>query len=175
MESVLSAVYTDLRRIARAQLAREQPGHTLQPTALVHEVYIRLARERKVSFHDRSHFFGVCARVMRRVLVDHARRRHAMKRAGDTTFLVQDADRSASSAMTSDELLALDRALEALEVLSPRQCRIVEMRFFAGLSVDETAENLGIASRTVKLDWTKAKTWLHRELTRSGARRSVAR
>ena len=157
----------DLRRMAGAQLARERPGHTLQPTALVHEVYLRLARERKIEWTNRAHFFGACVRMMRRILVDHARRRQARKRAGGATLLGLD---SAGASVRGDngavDLIALDRALECLESLNPRQCQVVEMRFFAGLSIEETAESLGLASRTVKLDWTKARAWLHRELTR---------
>lgn len=166
LEPLLSAAYADLRRIAGAQLAREDPGHTLQPTALVHETYLRLARERNVAFRDRSHFFGACARIMRRILVDHARRRHAQKRTRDTTYRLGGPALGSDGAMDAEELLALDRALEALETLNARQSKIVELRFFGGLSVDETAEALGIAGRTVKLDWMKAKAWLHRELTR---------
>jgi RNA polymerase sigma factor (TIGR02999 family) len=166
LEPLLAVAYDDLRRIARAQLARESPGHTLQPTALVHETYLRLARERKVAFKDRAHFFGACARMMRRILVDHARRRHARKRTPDTAYRLGAVPAATGPAMDAEQLLALDRALEALEALSARQSRIVELRFFGGLSVEETANVLGIAGRTVKLDWMKAKAWLHRELTR---------
>jgi len=160
-------VYVDLRRMARAQLAGERRGHTLEPTALVHEVYLRLSRERRVAWRSRAHFFGSCARMMRRILVDHARRRRADKRSGATTLRVPElSERLAASVADTVDLIALDRALQCLEALSPRQCRIVEMKFFAGLSIEETAEVLGIASRTVKLDWTKARAWLHHELTR---------
>jgi RNA polymerase sigma-70 factor, ECF subfamily len=154
--------------MARAELARERPGHTLQPTALVHEAYLRLARERKIAWKNRAHFFGACARVMRRVLVDHARRRQARKRANFASVSFRDlAEPPFTVGAGAVDLLALDRALERLEGLSPRQCQVVEMRFFAGLSIEETAENLGIASRTAKLDWTKAKAWLYHELTGS--------
>jgi RNA polymerase sigma factor (TIGR02999 family) len=167
LERLLSRVYADLRQLARAQLAKERLGHTLQPTALVHEVYIRLVRERKIGWRNRAHFFGACARMMRRILVDHARRRQARKRAGGSTVTLQGfAEVPAASGNGTLDLLALDQALESLERLSPRQCQVVEMRFFAGLSIEETAETLGVATRTVKLDWTKARAWLHHELTR---------
>jgi RNA polymerase sigma factor (TIGR02999 family) len=156
--------------MARAHLARERPGHTLQPTALVHEVYLRLARERKVGWENRTHFFGACGRMMRRILVDHARRRQATKRGGCPTVSLRSVDDGpALDDASTVDLLALDRALHCLEELNPRQCRVVEMRFFAGLSIEETAESLGVAVRTVKLDWTKARAWLHHELNR-GAR-----
>jgi RNA polymerase sigma-70 factor (ECF subfamily) len=167
LEGLLSRVYMDLRRMAGAQLGRERPGHTLQPTALVHEVYLRLARERKIEWTNRAHFFGACARMMRRILVDHARRRQARKRAGSMTLLGPDSgEATVRGENGAVDLIALDRALECLESLNPRQCQVVEMRFFAGLSIEETAQSLGVASRTVKLDWTKARAWLHQELTR---------
>ena len=169
LEALLSKVYAELRRMAKAQLARERPGHTLVPTALVHEVYLRLAREKKISWRDRAHFFRACACMMRRILVDHARRRLAQKRSGATTVALSSfADKSADATNEVVDLIALDRALESLETLSPRQCRVVEMRFFAGLSIEETAASLGVASRTVKLDWTKARAWLHHEMSRGG-------
>ncbi len=155
--------------MAREQLGRERPGHTLQPTALVHELYLRLTRERKIAWENRAHFFGACARIMRRILVDHARRRRARKRAGGATVAIGDFAVSPVGGDGSVDLVALDRALAALEQLSPRQCRVVELRFFAGLSIEETSDALGIATRTVKLDWTKARAWLHRELTRKRA------
>jgi len=170
LEALLSKVYAELRRMAKAQLARERPGHTLVPTALVHEVYLRLSREKKISWRDRAHFFRACACMMRRILVDHARRRLAQKRSGATTVALSSlADKSADATNGVVDLIALDRALESLETLSPRQCRVVEMRFFAGLSIEETAASLGVASRTVKLDWTKARAWLHHELARRRA------
>jgi len=170
LEALLSKVYAELRRMAKAQLARERPGHTLVPTALVHEVYLRLSREKKISWRDRAHFFRACACMMRRILVDHARRRLAQKRSGATTVALSSfADKSADATNEVIDLIALDRALESLETLSPRQCRVVEMRFFAGLSIEETAASLGVASRTVKLDWTKARAWLHHELARGRA------
>jgi RNA polymerase sigma factor (TIGR02999 family) len=166
LEKLLSCVYGDLRRMAKLQLANERAAHTLQPTALVHEVYIRLSRDRKVDWRNRAHFFGACARMMRRILVDHARRRRAGKRAGLTVGLSEAGEQPAPGGGDVVDVLALDRALETLEHLSARQCKVVEMRFFAGLSIEETAEGLGIAPRTVKLDWTKARAWLHHELTR---------
>jgi RNA polymerase sigma-70 factor (ECF subfamily) len=167
-ETLLPKVYAELRRMARAHLARERSGHTLQPTALVHEVYLRLARERKLEWENRAHFFGACARLMRRILVDHARRRQARKRSA-TPWTLSSFDDSSDSGAEAVDLIALDRALVSLETLAPRQCRVVEMRFFAGLSIEETADSLGVASRTVKLDWTKARAWLYRELTRRDA------
>lgn len=166
-ERLLSKVYRELRRMAGVQLSHERPGHTLQPTALVHEVYLRLARQKNIVWKNRAHFFGACAQMMRRILVEHARRRQAKKRSGIATVALGDIARDPIRGTTDPvDLIALDRALECLERLSPRQCRVVEMRFFAGLSIEETAESLGVASRTVKLDWTKARAWLHHELTR---------
>jgi RNA polymerase sigma factor (TIGR02999 family) len=165
-DELTARVYERLRQMARRHLARERRGHTLQPTALVHEVYLRLAADARLGWKDRAHFFGACAEVMRRILIDHARRRKAGKRGGGaTTVLLEDARVvGPADAAPEIDLLALDEALERLEALDPRQSRIIELRFFAGLSNDEAAEVVGLATRTVKLEWTKARAWLYREL-----------
>jgi RNA polymerase sigma factor (TIGR02999 family) len=161
-------VVGNLRSMARSCLAREQDGHTLQPTALVNEVYLRMVGCSKIGWKNRAHFFGACARTMRRILVDHARRKRASKRGGGVVgvSLDQDCGVADSKNVPSVDLLALDQALTRLAELDSRQCRIVELRFFAGLSTRETAEVVGLAPRTVTLEWTKARAWLFRELTR---------
>jgi len=161
-------VESNLRRMARSCLAREHEGHTLQPTALVNEVYLRMVGCTKISWKNRAHFFGACARTMRRILVDHARRKRASKRGGGMIGVALDDQCGIPDAKghPSVDLIALDEALTRLAKLDPRQCRIVELRFFVGLSTRETAEVVGLAPRTVTLEWTKARAWLFRELTR---------
>jgi RNA polymerase sigma-70 factor, ECF subfamily len=165
-DEVAARVYQPLRRMARYHLSRERRGHTLQPTALVNEVYLRLAGERMLDWRDRAHFFAACAELMRRILIDHARRRRAGKRGGGATALVIEdlADAAPGACGDPIDLLALDEALVRLEALDPRQSRIVELRFFAGLSNQEAAEVIGLAPRTVKLEWTKARAWLYGQL-----------
>jgi RNA polymerase sigma factor (TIGR02999 family) len=162
-ERLFPLVYDELCRIARSQLRRERPGHTLDTSALVHEAYLRLADRTRPEWADRSHFFGVAANAMRRILVEYARRYRAGKRGGVSrrvsltdVMLVADA--------RADTLLALDEALEELARIDPRLGRVVECRFFAGLTEEETAEALGVTARTIRRDWTKAKGWLHRML-----------
>jgi len=156
-------VYDALRDLARRELRRERPDHTLSATALVHEAYLKLVQLERIDWKGRAHFFGVCAPVMRQVLISHARSRNAAKRgAGAAKLPLSDA--LAVAEERPEELLALDEALSRLEALSPRQARVVEARFFAGLSVEETAAALGISPATVKREWTAARAWLNREL-----------
>jgi RNA polymerase sigma factor (TIGR02999 family) len=161
LEKLMPAVYEELRRLAAAHLRSERPDHTLQPTALVHEAYLRLADQRSVEWANRAHFFSIAARIMRRILVDHARRRRALKRDGAALRLTL---AEAPSEDRGPELLALDSALTSLESLDPRQAKIVELRFFGGLSVEETAEAAGISTATVKREWRTARAWLRREI-----------
>lgn len=161
-ERLLGLLYSDLKRVARHQLQRERRGHTLQTTALVHEAYLRLVDQRRVDWRDREHFFAVAATVMRRLLVDHARARLADKRAHEPVTLG-----AAGEPPVDDpafELLGLDRALAKLAADFPRPARVVELRFFGGLEVEETARVLEVADRTVKRDWAFARAWLLREL-----------
>jgi RNA polymerase sigma factor (TIGR02999 family) len=162
-ERLLPLVYDELRAIAHRQLRGERADHTLGTTGLVHEAYLRLVDQRRVDWRDRTHFFSVSARVMRRVLVDYARRRGARKREGLRDALPLD-DAVAAANAQADLIVALDEALERLAALEQRQARVVEYRFFGGYTEEETAELLGVSSRTVRNDWVKAKGWLYREL-----------
>ena len=157
-------VYQELHRIARGYMARERPDHTLQTTALVNEAYVRLIDSRQVSWQDRVHFFAVCARAMRRILVDHARSRGYLKRGGAIIHLPFDEAWGAAFSRDSD-LLELDEALNRLSEIDPRKGRVIEMRFFGGLSVEETAEALSVSPETVMRDWKLARAWLYRELS----------
>jgi RNA polymerase sigma factor (TIGR02999 family) len=157
-------VYAELRRIAAVRLHRESPDHSLQATALVHEAYLRLAALKKINWQSRSHFFAVSANVMRRLLVDHARANRAGKR-GNGWDAVSVNEAILPSPQRAPEILALDEALARLEALEELQARIVELRFFAGMSEEEIGEVLGISARTVKRDWRIAKAWLYKELT----------
>jgi RNA polymerase sigma factor (TIGR02999 family) len=159
-------VYGELRRLAASYLRSERPDHTLQPTALVHEAYLRLV-DQATDWRNRAHFFGIAAQMMRRILVDHARRRQASKRDPERLRVAASAAEAASSDNAPD-LLALDAALEALERLDARQAKIVELRFFAGLSVEETAEVANVSTATVKREWRTARAWLRREIEGSG-------
>jgi RNA polymerase sigma factor (TIGR02999 family) len=161
-ERLLDLLYADLKRIASGQLARERPGHTLQTTALVHEAYLRLVDQRRADWHDREHFFAVAATVMRRLLVDRARARLAAKRAHEPVVLT--AGREPGADDPAFEVLDLDQALERLTAAFPRPARVVELRFFGGLDVDETARVLEVTERTVKRDWAFARAWLLREI-----------
>lgn len=168
LEQLTPLVYGELRRLASRYLRRERPGHTLQSTALVHEAYLRLIDQRYVQWQNRAHFFGIAAQIIRRILVDHARAHQAQKRGADACVLSLD-EAVAAPVKRDLNLVALDDALEDLARLDPQQSRIVELRFFTGLSIDETAEVLGISPATVKRDWVVAKAWLHRQLSRSAA------
>jgi len=157
-------VYQELKRIAGGQLRNERPGHTLQATALVHEAYLKLVDQRDVSWQNRAHFFGVAAQVMRRILMDYAKGRVRDKRGGGMQRTTLDEALIVTADRASD-LVAIDEALTRLEQLDARQAKVVEMRFFGGLSVEETAEAMGISAPTVKREWAMAKAWLHRELS----------
>jgi RNA polymerase sigma factor (TIGR02999 family) len=159
-------VYRELRQLAGRYMRNERRDHTLQATALVHEAYLRVTSQEQLSFENRAHFFGVAASVMRRVLIDHARASRAEKRGGGDVKVPLD-DALAAAAETPDALIELDEALARLAALDQRQARVIELRFFGGLSVEETAEVLGVASRTVKRDWRVARAWLRRELSSS--------
>jgi RNA polymerase sigma factor (TIGR02999 family) len=165
---LLELVYPQLRKIARQHLRRERTGHTLQPTALVNEAYMHLAGQMEKDWQNRSHFYAVAAQSMRRILVDYARQRNAAKRDGNRQR-VELTDALAISADRLDEILAIDEALKRLAEFDPRRSKVVEMRFFGGMTEDEAAEVLGVALRTVKRDWNVAKAWLHGELAASRA------
>ena len=162
LEQLIPLVYEKLRQLASSRLRAERAGHTLQPTALVNEAYLRLVGQKKVAWQNRSHFYGIAAQMMRRILVDHARRRGAAKREGGVQFVVTIVEEGAPD--RDIELLELDRALSDLGRLDPRQARIVELRFFGGLSVEETAEVAGVSTATVKREWRTARAFLRREI-----------
>jgi RNA polymerase sigma factor (TIGR02999 family) len=166
LDRLVPAVHAELRRIARRQMGNERVGHTLQPTALVNEAYLRLVDIRQVQWQDRAHFFAMSSRVMRRVLVDAARARGYKKRGAGAHKVSFDEGLIASPQRAPD-IVALDEALQALAAFDPRKSQVVEMRFFGGLSNEEVAEALGVSERTVKRDWTLAKLWLLRELRKS--------
>lgn len=166
LDDLLPLVYDELRAIARGKLRHEPTGHTLNTTALVHEAYLRMVGIDGVEWADRAHFFAVCARVMRRVLLDYADRVRAKKRGGPTPDLpLVEGMVATHGDPRAVDLLDLERALERLEALDERQCRVVECRFFAGLSVEETGEALAISPATVKREWATARAWLNRELS----------
>jgi RNA polymerase sigma factor (TIGR02999 family) len=164
LEDLLPVVQAEVRKLARSYLRRERADHTLQPTALVNEAYMRLIDQRNVQWQNRAHFFGIAAQMMRRVLVDHARMRQAEKRGSGEAALVLD-----DSIQVIDrnlDFVAVDDALKALAQLDPRQAKIVELRFFGGLSIEETAEVIQLSPATVKREWASARVWLRRELER---------
>ena len=163
-ESLVPLVYDELRRLARYYLASQRSDHTLQSTAIVHEAYLRLAGRDNVHWENRSHFFAVAAQLMRRILVDHARRRNAAKRGGAQLTLLVDQAVEPSSQRELD-LVALDDALKALAELDERQSRIVELRFFGGLSIEDTSRLLEISPATVKREWSTARAWLYEEIS----------
>ena len=162
LDQLTPLVYRDLRQLAAGRLGRERLDHTLQPTALVHEAYLRLVDQKMATWENRSHFYGVAARLMRQVLVDHARRRQAGKRGGSKIPL--DEEVQSLLPKRGADLVALDDALSTLESLDPRKCRVVELHYFAGLSMDETARVLDVSLMTVRRDLSAAKAWLHRQL-----------
>lgn len=163
-DALIPLVYDELRRVAYNYLRRENGANTLQPTALVNEAYLKLIDISNVSWRDRAHFFAVASNVMRHILVDRARARHAEKRGGGVQTIILD-DAVSFSQKTEIDLLALDEALEKLAALDERQARIVEIRFFGGLSVEETADVLELSTRTIKREWSFAKAWLHKTLS----------
>jgi RNA polymerase sigma-70 factor, ECF subfamily len=163
-EKLVPLVYDELHRLAHRYMSEERPGHVLQTTALVNEAYLRLVDSEPANWEGRSHFFGICAQVMRHILVDWARSRQALKRGGDVPAL--DFQEALSAAKQSDtDLVAIDEALNALAVVDARKSQVVELRFFGGMSVKETAEVLKISPETVQRDWKLAKSWLRRELS----------
>ena len=165
LNKLMPLVYDELHRLASRYLRHERPGHTLQTTALVNEAYLKLVDQKNANLQNRVQFFAVAAQVMRHILVDYARSRRAFKRGGDYCRL--SLDESVISAQETDpDLLTLNEALNSLAVLDPRQSRVVELRVFGGLTVEETSEALGISSRTVKREWSMAKAWLHRQIRR---------
>ncbi|MDQ3749308.1 MAG: sigma-70 family RNA polymerase sigma factor [Acidobacteriota bacterium] len=165
-DALLKLVYDELRRQARRYLQKERRGHTLQTTALVHEAYLKLINQKKVSWESRSQFFAVAATMMRRILIDYAKTKHRVRRGGVKSDLPLENALTISVSETDFDLLALDEALNRLATKEAHLAKIVELRFFSGLDVVETAEVLGISESTVKRDWQMAKAWLHRELTR---------
>ena len=167
LEKLMPAVYDELHKVARQRMAAERSDHTLQPTALVNEVYLKLARFQELSWSDRAHFFAVCARLMRRILIDWARSRRVLKRGGEAVHVPLDQALGVPSGLAAS-WVALDDALEALRELDPRKCQVVELRFFAGFSVEETAKILNVSAETVKRDWKLAKVWILRELSVDG-------
>lgn len=171
LDELLPLVYRELRRIAANQMRRERIGHTLQPTALVHEAFLRLVDQGHGGWTNRAQFFGLAAQLMRRLLVDHARRRRAAKRAIPVT-LNEEILAPASELRQTDQILMMDQVLRQLTQLNSRQARVVELRYFCGLSVEETAEVIGVAARTVKLDWAMAKAWMKTQLDAGAAHES---
>ena len=165
LDELAPLVYDELRRIARRHMKREREGHTLQTTALVNEAYMRLIDQREVRWQNRAHFFAIAARMMRRILIDHARGRHYEKRGGGAPHVALDEAAELSDGRAA-EMVALDEALDALAALDERKGRVVEMRFFGGLSAEEIAEVLGVSPDTVAREWRRAKAWLHREMQR---------
>ncbi len=168
LDRLMPLVYAELHNVARRQLGYEQAGHTLQPTALVHETYLRLVDQERTEWRNRAQFFAIAAQMIRRILVDHARRRRAAKRGGEAERLEFDTPAAAPGLDTVD-VLALDAALDALADLDAQQARVIEMRFYTGLSIEETAAALGISPATVNRDWVTAKAWLYRRLKGSAS------
>ena len=164
LDAVLPLVYADLRRVARRSLASERGDHTLQPTALVHEVFLRLVEARTVAWQDRVHFFATAAGMLRRLLVDHARRRRAAKRGGGAVASTDSIELAGRGGVNVEEVLDLNDALDRLTAIDPNRGRVVELRYFAGLTLEETAQALDTSLATVKRDWTAARAWLYREL-----------
>lgn len=165
VEKLMAMVYDDLRKLAAWQLQSERPDHTLQPTALVHEAYLKLTAQNPVEWQNKAHFFALAAQIMRHILVDYARGRQREKRGGGQAIV--ELKEALNLRPSSDpDLLALDDALKTLAGIDPRKCRIVELRYFGGLSIEETAEALRISETTVRREWTMAKAWLRREMRR---------
>jgi RNA polymerase sigma factor (TIGR02999 family) len=166
LEKLTPLVYRDLHRLAQSYLRSESPNHTLQSTALVHEAYLRLIDQRNVRLQNRAHFFGISAQLIRRILVDYARARRAEKRGGNAAILQLD-DSIAAPDEQKVDLVLLDNCLKELSKIDLQQGRVVELRYFAGLTVEETAEVMGISPRTVKREWRLARAWLHREMSKT--------
>ena len=168
VERLMPLVYDEFRALASNYLRRESPGHTLQPTALVNEAFLKLVDQKNVDWQGKSHFFAIGAQAMRRILVDHARSKHREKRGGDRQKISLNEEITLSP-QRDEDLMAVDEALEKLADLDARQAKIVELRFFGGLTVQEVAEVLGVSKRTVEAEWTMVKAWLRRELSDEGA------
>ena len=166
LEDLMPLVYDELHRQAARFIRHERPDHTLQTTALIHETYLKLIDQREVNWESRAHFFAIAANLMRRVLVDYARARKRDKRGGDAVKLTLDAAAPIAGKERGIDLMALDEALDRLGKIDEQQARIVELRYFGGLSLEETAAALKVSRTTVATDWAMAKAWLHRELTR---------
>jgi RNA polymerase sigma factor (TIGR02999 family) len=164
LDRLLPMIQSELHDIARGHLRHERADHSLEPSALVNELYLRLVDQERVSWRDRAHFFGVSAQIMRRILVDHARRKQSAKRGGELTRITL-SDALGMPESDKVDLVFLDDVLTRLGEIFPQQCRVVELRFFAGLTVEETAEALGISTATVSREWTMAKAWLRRAMT----------
>ena len=165
LRSLLPLIYNELRRLAHRYLQKERPGHTLQSTALVHEAYLRLMKQEGLAFENRAHFFGIAARLMRQILVEHARSQRAAKRDFGRRLTLEDAVDAAK--IRSVDLIALDDALTDLAKLDQNQSRIVELRYFGGLSIEETSQVLGVSPTTIKRKWATARAWLHHEMSRT--------
>jgi len=166
LDQLMPLVYDELRQLARSYLRRRGNQHSMQPTALVNEAYLRLVNQREVNWRNRAQFFGLAAKMMRNLLVDHVRERRAAKRGGGQYNLsLEYADQTAQRPQSQIDLIALDEALTRLAALSAQQCRIVELRFFAGLTIPETAESLSISHSTVEREWSAARAWLYSELS----------
>jgi RNA polymerase sigma-70 factor, ECF subfamily len=165
LDALMPIVYDELRRLAARYLARERPGQTIQATALVHEAYLRLFRDKGLHWQNRPHFLAIAAQSMRHILVERARARRSYKRGGDRERITLEAELAGTPAQSLD-IIALDQALERLAALDQQHARIVELRFFAGLTVEETADMIGVSPATVKRDWAIARAWLYREMNR---------
>ena len=165
VDELVPLVYDELRRLAARYLRRESPGNTLQPTALVHEAFLKLAGQHRVDWQGRTHVLAIGAKAMRRILVDHAKRKHRVKRGGGMKRIQLD-EAAALSPERDEDLLAVDEALEKLAGIDERQAAIVELRFFGGMTVEEVAQSLGISKRTVESEWTMVRAWLRRELAK---------
>ena len=161
---LMPLVYEECRRLAARQLRGEREGHTLDPTALVHELYLRLVNQQRATWQNRAQFFGIAAQLMRRILVDHARARQTRKRGGSALFVTLSSATAEGDDLQTADVLAINQALERLAAFDPEQVRIIELRFFAGLTVEETAHVVGRSPRNVKREWRLAKAWLYREL-----------
>jgi RNA polymerase sigma factor (TIGR02999 family) len=169
LDRMLPVIYDHLHRIAERELRRERGDHTLSPTDLVHEAYLKLVQLDRISWQGRNHFFGACAQVMRRILISYARMKRAGKRGGADVEMVTLENAIVAATERPDDLIALDEALARLATFSERQARVIECRFFGGMDVDQTADALGISPATVKRDWVTARAWLNRELLATGA------
>ncbi len=172
LDALMNAIYDELRRLAVKHMQAERGNHTLQPTAVVHEAYIKLIDQRSADWNDRVHFFAIASRIIRQILVDHARAHKAEKRGGGAARLPLDAGQSVAAEPNVD-LIALDEALTALHELNERQAQVVEMRFFGGLTIDEIAESLGIGKRSVDREWKVARAWLFCQINEAGTRDEI--